>query len=86
MTPRLLEKYKNEIIPQMMEKFHLSNKFAVPRIEKIVVNMGVGEALTDVKILDRAMDELGVITGQKPIIKRAKKAGNHQGAEVHSDL
>ena len=74
MVPRLLEKYRSEIIPQMMEKFSLKNKLAVPRIEKIVVNMGVGEALQDIKILEKAMEELALITGQKPIIRKAKKA------------
>jgi len=74
MTPRLLEQYRNEIIPKMMETFSLKNRLAVPRLEKIVVNMGVGEALQDMKILEKAMEELGVITGQKPILRRAKKA------------
>jgi large subunit ribosomal protein L5 len=74
MIPRLLEKYRNEIVPQMMQAFGLKNKMAVPKIEKIVVNMGVGEALDDIKIIERAMEELGVITGQKPILRRAKKA------------
>jgi len=74
MTPRLLEKYRNEIVAQMMQAFSLPNRFAVPRLEKIVVNMGVGEALQDVKILEKAMDELAVITGQRPILRRAKKA------------
>ena len=74
MVPRLQEKYAKEIIPQMMQTFNLKNKLAVPRIEKVVVNMGVGEALQDVKILERAIDELGAITGQKPIMRRAKKA------------
>ena len=74
MTPRLLEKYRNEIIPKMMEAFSFKNRLAVPRLEKIVVNMGVGEALQDIKILEKAMEELGQITGQKPILRRAKKA------------
>lgn len=74
MAPRLLERYRNEIIPKMMESFHLKNKLAVPRIEKIVVNMGVGEGLQDIKILDKSMEELAAITGQKPILRRAKKA------------
>ncbi|MBP7216998.1 MAG: 50S ribosomal protein L5 [Candidatus Omnitrophica bacterium] len=74
MACRLLEKYRNEIVPQMMDEFKLKNKMAVPRLEKVVVNMGVGEALQDVKILDKAMDEMGMITGQKPILRRAKKA------------
>ena len=74
MAPRLLEKYRNEIIPKMMEAFSFKNRLAVPRLEKIVVNMGVGEALQDIKILEKAMEELGQITGQKPILRRAKKA------------
>lgn len=90
MIPRLLEKYRNEIVPKMTETFGLKNKMAVPRLEKIVVNMGVGEALQDVKILDKAAEELGVITGQKPIIRRAKiaisnfkiKEGNPIGCKV----
>lgn len=90
MIPRLLEKYRNEIAPKMTETFSLKNKMAVPLLEKIVVNMGVGEALQDVKILDKAAEELGVITGQKPIIRRAKiaisnfkiKEGNPIGCKV----
>jgi len=74
MAPRLLEKYRNEIIPKMMETFSFKNRLAVPRLEKIVVNMGVGEALQDIKILEKAMEELSSITGQKPILRRAKKA------------
>ena len=74
MPPRLLEKYRNEIAGKMVETFKLKNKMAVPRVEKIVVNMGVGEAITDVKILEKAMEELANITGQKPIMIRAKKA------------
>lgn len=74
MIPRLLEKYRNEIVPQMQEKFNLKNKLEVPRLEKIVINMGVGEAQPDIKILDKAMEELALITGQKPIMRRAKKA------------
>ncbi len=74
MIPRLLEKYRNEIIPQMQEEFKLTNKLAVPKLEKVVVNMGVGEALTDIKILEKAMQELGAITGQKPLMRRARKA------------
>lgn len=72
--PRLLEKYRKEIVPQMQEKFGLKNRLAVPHIDKIVVNMGVGEAIQDIKILDKAIEELATITGQKPIMRRAKKA------------
>jgi large subunit ribosomal protein L5 len=74
MTPRLLEKYRNEVTPKMMETFKLRNKLAVPRLEKIVVNMGVGEGLQDIKLLEKSMEELAIITGQKPILRRAKKA------------
>ncbi len=74
MSPRLLEKYRNEIVAQLMQVFHLKNKLAVPRIEKIVVNMGVGEGSQDIKILEKAMEELATITGQRPILRRAKKA------------
>jgi large subunit ribosomal protein L5 len=90
MTPRLLERYRNEITTAMMQKFSLKNKYAVPRLEKIVVNMGVGEALADIKIMDKAMEELAIITGQKPIMRRAKQAianfkikeGNPVGCKV----
>src|SRR4030042_3756377 len=74
MGPRLLEKYRTEIIPQMQQKFSIKNKFAVPRLEKIVVNIGAGEAITDIKILEKCMEELAAITGQKPVMRRAKKA------------
>ncbi len=73
-APRLLEQYRNEIVPKMMETFSIKNRHAVARLEKIVVNMGVGEALQDVKILDKAAEDLAVITGQKPILRKAKKA------------
>jgi large subunit ribosomal protein L5 len=74
MKARLWEKYKNEIVPQLIKKFGFKNIMQVPRLEKIVINMGVGEAITDIKILEKAMEELSLITGQKPVICRAKKA------------
>jgi len=74
MIPRLLEKYRNEIVPKLMEDFKLKNKMAVPYVDKIVVNMGIGEATQDIKILEKSVEELGNITGQKPVIRRAKKA------------
>lgn len=74
MTPRLLEKYRNEIIPKMQELFGLRNRYAVPYLEKIVINMGVGLAIGDIKILDKAMEDLALISGQKPIIRRARRA------------
>jgi large subunit ribosomal protein L5 len=85
-TPRLLEKYRNDISVKLMESFKLKNRMAVPRVEKIVINMGVGEALLDIKMLEKSMEELSVITGQKPIMRRAKKAISNfkvrQGAPV----
>lgn len=74
MSPRLLEKYRNEIVPQLMQGFKLKNKLAAPRLEKIVINMGVGEALVDIKMLDKSVEDLATITGQKPVVTRAKKA------------
>ena len=74
MIPRLLERYRNEIAPKLMEDFKLGNKMAVPAVSRIVVNMGIGEGTQDIKILEKAAEELGAITGQKPIIRRAKKA------------
>lgn len=74
MTPRLLEKYRNEVIPEMKTKFGITNPMAVPHLDKIVINMGVGEAMSDVKILDRAAENLATITGQKPTIRRSKEA------------
>ena len=74
MIPRLLEKYRNEIAPKLMEDFKIKNKMAVPAVVKVVVNMGIGEGTQDIKILEKAADELANITGQKPIIRRAKKA------------
>ncbi|MBI4708467.1 MAG: 50S ribosomal protein L5 [Candidatus Omnitrophica bacterium] len=74
MVPRLLEKYRNEIAPKMMETFKFKNNLAVPRIDKVVVNMGVGEGAQDVKVLEKAIEELAAITGQKPLMRRAKKA------------
>jgi len=72
--PRLSKKYKEEIAPKMQEQFQIKNKMAVPRMEKIVVNMGVGQAIGDVKILDSAVNDLTIITGQKPVVTRAKEA------------
>ena len=74
MVPRLLEKYKKEIIPELQKKFEINNPMAVPRLEKIVINMGVGAAINDMKIMDSVMQDLMIISGQKPIIRRAKKA------------
>lgn len=71
---RLEERYKEEIIPQMMEKFNYSSVMEVPKVEKIVVNMGVGDAVQNPKALDAAVEELTVISGQKPVVTKAKKS------------
>jgi len=71
---RLTEVYKRDVIPALMKKFNYKSVMQVPKIHKIVVNMGVGEAVSDPKILDEAIKELGTITGQKPRVRKAKKA------------
>ena len=73
-TPRLLTEYRNNIVPEMMKEFNLKNKLEVPRIKKIVINIGLGEATQDIKLLEAAQNELAAITGQKPVTTRAKKA------------
>lgn len=72
--PRLLKKYREEIIPGLQKKFNYKNVMQVPRLEKIVVNIGVGEAIENSKFLDNAMEELAVIAGQRPAIAKAKKS------------
>lgn len=72
--PRLLEKYRSEIIPAIMQKCGIKNRLQVPRLKKIVVNMGVGVAASDVKILEQAVEQLATITGQRPVITKAHKA------------
>jgi large subunit ribosomal protein L5 len=71
---RLKEKYKNEIAPALAKEFDIKNPMAIPRIEKVIINMGLGEASVNAKILDVATEELKVITGQKPVITKAKKS------------
>ena len=73
-TPRLLEKYRTEIIPEMVKIFKYKNALQTPRITKVVLNVGLGEATQDIKQLDAAQNELGMITGQKPAVTKAKKA------------
>ncbi len=73
-VPRIKESYYKEIRPRLMKERKYSSVMAVPRLLKVVVNMGVGEATQNIKLLDSAMDELGLITGQKPAIRRAKKS------------
>ena len=71
---RLKEKYRNEIAPALAKEFDIKNPMAVPKITKVIVNMGLGEASANAKILDVAADELKAITGQKPVITTAKKS------------
>lgn len=74
MAARLRERYTKEIAPALAKEFDIKNPMAVPKLEKIVINMGLGEAIANSKIVDTAVDELGSITGQKPVVTRAKKA------------
>jgi large subunit ribosomal protein L5 len=71
---RLKETYKNELVPKLKEELQLKNVMEVPRVEKVVVNMGLGEAIQNVKILESAVEEMSRITGQKAVITRAKKS------------
>lgn len=73
-VPRLLAKYTDEIKPKLREELGMTNPMEVPTLEKIVLNMGIGEALDDKKAIDEAVDELGLISGQKPRINRARKS------------
>lgn len=72
--PRLLDKYRSEVVASLVTKFGYKNVMQIPKITKVVVNMGVGEAVADPKILDVATNDLTQITGQKPLITRAKKS------------
>jgi len=74
MEARLKELYKTDILPAMLERFGYQNSMEAPRLEKIVVNIGVGEAVQDSKLLDSALADLTAITGQKPSVRRAKQA------------
>jgi large subunit ribosomal protein L5 len=88
--PRLKERYRNEVIPAMVEAFSYANTMQCPRVEKIVVNIGLGEAMQNAKVLDAATQDLRAITGQQPVITRARKsiaafklrAGRAIGAKV----
>jgi len=71
---RLRGRYQNEVVPNLRKEFGYANIMAIPRIEKVVVNMGLGEATQNVKVIDVAHDELARITGQKPVTTRAKKS------------
>src|SRR5918911_2401274 len=74
MAARLKERYQREIAPAISKEFGITNPMAIPRLEKIVINMGMGEAVGNSKVLDTAADELRAITGQKPVVTKAKKS------------
>jgi len=88
--PRLKDLYRTEIVPSLIEEFGYSNVMQAPRLEKIVINVGLGEALENVKALDAAVQDISTIAGQRPVITRAKKSiaafrlreGNPIGAKV----
>ncbi|WP_083443605.1 50S ribosomal protein L5 [Ornithinibacillus contaminans] len=71
---QLRQKYQDEIVPSLMNKFNYKSVMEVPKLEKIVINMGVGDAVQNSKALDAAVEELGLISGQKPLVTRAKKS------------
>src|SRR5579863_5916695 len=74
MSSRLHEKYRKDVVPALTKRFGYSNVMAVPRVKKVTLNIGMGEASQNVKLLDTAAIELGQIAGQKPVITRAKKS------------
>ena len=74
MSARLREKYQKDVVPALQKEFGYKNVMAVPKVEKVVVNMGLGEATANAKIVDTGADELARITGQKPVTRRAKKS------------
>ena len=88
--PRLIVEYKKNIVPKLMKRFSYQNVMQVPRFEKIVVNLGVGEATQDSKLMDKSIEDLQVISGQRPLITKARKAisnfkireGNKIGCKV----
>ena len=90
MVSRLKDKYQKEVVPALIEKFGYKNKMQVPKLEKVTIKMGLGEAVQNPKAVDAAVNDLKVITGQKPVVTRAKKsvaafklrAGMQIGAKV----
>ena len=72
--PRLRKKYKEEIVPQLMKDFSFRNIMQVPKLERVIINMGLGEAVQNAKLIESAVEELTAITGRKPIVTRAKKS------------
>jgi large subunit ribosomal protein L5 len=74
MKTLIAQKYKEDIMPSLIKRFGYTSPMAVPKLSKIVVNMGLGEAVSDAKVLDRAVEEITAVTGQKPVITRARKS------------
>ena len=74
MTARLRETYKNEVFPALQEKFQYKNVMEVPKLEKITINMGLGEAKDNAKLMETAVEELAIISGQRPVVTKAKKS------------
>lgn len=74
MRPRLLERYRKDIVPKLAQEFGFANTMQVPRLEKIVLNIGMGQATQNPKLLEKATEELGAITGQKPLVRKARKS------------
>lgn len=74
MIPRLQERYQREVIPQLIKELGYNNVYQVPKLEKVVINMGLGEAIQNAKALDAAVFELTAISGQKPVVTKSKKA------------
>jgi large subunit ribosomal protein L5 len=73
-TPRLRARYRDELVPALQEQLGLANRMQVPRLEKVVVNMGVGDAVKDGRLLDAALEDLATITGQKAVVTKARKS------------
>ena len=74
MTARLREKYKNEVFPKLKEQFGYENVMQVPKLEKVTLNMGLGEAKDNAKVLESAVEEISLITGQRPVVTKARKS------------
>ena len=74
MRPRLLERYRSEVIPKLSQEFGYKNTMQVPRLDKIVVNVGMGQATQNPKLLEKATEELTAITGQKPLVRKSRKS------------
>ena len=72
--PRLQDHYKAEVVPKLKAKFGYRNVMQVPRLSKVIVNMGLGDAIENIKVIDSAAEEIGVITGQRPVVTKARKS------------